>query len=767
MSLSFLSGSLTVANWGFSAGDVAVIAGAGRKAGTWLLAQFKDRTLFDWMNVDVDAVFTRKGLFETADLHKRWDQKIYLLKNGQRSSFQVSGGTKVPVVQQMDRFTWFMTLCTAALDAAMPKTLQRQVLTKFLLKLFEENPTGADFLRHEAEQHIEGWMSAACVRNIALRARHIWEKLGKEGKHQPGYIPEAELDGVFHFLCWLVNGEDNLFRTASTDILSLAMILENLGIGIQTTEDFHEHFDESDVVVSWSNTIAPAAFVKMHRVFRPGMRIPLLHIEEVASLFPVNSDRNKLRSIFQMGMDVVKEDELCLQPRCSEDNPIRVKGSPFLEEEQDLMYVVQFTSRKTIPRLAGDVNRLADWMFPAVTPAACNRLLEVTDELSKSEDEQHNIQTLALSLDNQAQNSRSYGLQKDHDYGDALHHLQAFFLGYWYQLLLPLLDTSQLATQEAFGFWGWSDICSLDFIREIVHTRLHQRKKDRKVYSLYRHEILKLTAYLFGGAEISQVQAAKFGAVGILGKIPVLYSSLVRGNPGNFGKFSLLDIDPSCIPSNTSGVVFPGNAKATPFHTPQGLPNSGAVFQPKPVDEIQIQELIQQGRADDDFTIHIEPDWNYDSQTCLVTYRHKGRVVHRLNPRQIDLVLARYMFDESCATKSNIEDASQASSSSNESQAPPYKIPTSCNMISLSGFEGGMAVAPEEQLAEVAEYSPGYVFTPILVNTSGVTNAFVCLVCMYEGWEAKRRTAAVSTQEEFMDAVNRCAKVIFVMPSLH
>src|SRR6202020_1178892 len=117
---------------------------------------------------------------------------------------------------------------------------------------------------------------------------------------------------------------------ASTDILSLAMILENLGIGIQTTEDFHEHFDESDVVVSWSNTIAPAAFVKMHRVFRPGMRIPLLHIEEVASLFPVNSDRNKLRSIFQMGMDVVKEDELCLQPRCSEDNPIRVKGSPFL-----------------------------------------------------------------------------------------------------------------------------------------------------------------------------------------------------------------------------------------------------------------------------------------------------------------------------------------------------------------------------------------------------------------------------------------------------
>jgi hypothetical protein len=173
------------------------------------------------------------------------------------------------------------------------------------------------------------------------------------------------------------------------------------------------------------------------------MRIPLLHMEEVASLFPVYSDRNKLRGIFQMGMEVVKEDELCLQPRCSDDNIPRVKGSPFLEEDQDLVYVVQFTSRKTIPHLTSDVNRPTDWMFPAATPAACNRLLEVTDELRKSEDEQHNLQTLALSLDNQAQNSRSYGLQKDYDYGDALHHLQAFFLEPPLVLLLPELSEAQ------------------------------------------------------------------------------------------------------------------------------------------------------------------------------------------------------------------------------------------------------------------------------------------------------------------------------------
>lgn len=121
-----------------------------------MLAQFKDRTLFDWMDVDVDAVFTRKGLFEVTDLHKRWDQKICHLKNGQRRSFQVSGDTKVPVIQQMDRFTWFMTFCTAALDAAMQKTVQQQVLTKFLHKLFEENPAGAVFLRHKPSSISKG-----------------------------------------------------------------------------------------------------------------------------------------------------------------------------------------------------------------------------------------------------------------------------------------------------------------------------------------------------------------------------------------------------------------------------------------------------------------------------------------------------------------------------------------------------------------------------------------------------------------------------------
>jgi hypothetical protein len=76
-----------------------------------------------------------------------------------------------------------MALLSAALDASTLKTDQRKLLTKSLLQLFEENKTGSGFVRNEAEQHIKGWISAACVRNIALRARDLWKAFENQGKH--------------------------------------------------------------------------------------------------------------------------------------------------------------------------------------------------------------------------------------------------------------------------------------------------------------------------------------------------------------------------------------------------------------------------------------------------------------------------------------------------------------------------------------------------------------------------------------------------------
>ncbi|KAL8673942.1 MAG: hypothetical protein Q9168_001637 [Polycauliona sp. 1 TL-2023] len=751
MALSFQSGSVALATWGFSVGDIATIAGAGRKAGTWIMAQFRDRALFDWMNVDIDTVFRRKGLFVTAILQKRWDEKFILMKNGKRTIFSNEHTGNTPLVQQMDRFTWLMTLLTAVLDAAMQPSDRKKVLVRLLLRLFEDHKESAEFLNREANEHIEGWMSAACVRGISKKARDHWNMLGHQGKHQHGYIPEAESSGIIQFLTWLIQDQSKVYTTSSTDIFSLAVILEELGMRILLIETGTVgHVDESDTVVRWNSTIAPAALVKSQRTIRSGMRIPLNHMEEVASLFHQSLDRDRMRSYFQLGMDAVRQDGLSLLPSHSEDDPPRVKGSPFLRDEQDLMIWVESTSTISIPRVGGDVYRLMDWLFPVPTPATVKGLLKVVDELSQSHVEAHNIQMIALSMDNASMNSRSYGLDKAYNYGDALHWLQAFFLGYWYQLLLPLLDTTQLATQEAFGAWGWGDIQCLNLFREIVHTRLHQRKQQSRIYMLHRFEVLKLAAYLFGGSEQWQVETAKYGAIGILGKLPILYTSLVAGGPHSFGKFSLLDIDPSCIPSGTSGVVYPGHAGNAPKRTPDAYMMDPTGFQEVILRDLRIAQLREE--CVDDFTIHIEPDWDYDSQTCLVTYRHRGRLVQRLNPRQIDLVLGGQTFT----------DREPDPVPENVDNSPPYLVPTMCTLACLNAYEGGFSVEPEERLVETTADCSGYTFNPIITNVSKAMNAMVCISSTYEGWTNRKGLSIVSSQAELDTALNQHSKVILL-----
>ena len=68
MSLSFATNSTVLSQWGFSAGDIAAMAGAGRAVGTWVVAQVRDRDLLDFLRVDVTDVILRKGLIDRSVL---------------------------------------------------------------------------------------------------------------------------------------------------------------------------------------------------------------------------------------------------------------------------------------------------------------------------------------------------------------------------------------------------------------------------------------------------------------------------------------------------------------------------------------------------------------------------------------------------------------------------------------------------------------------------------------------------------------------------
>ncbi|KAF1353132.1 hypothetical protein BDV97DRAFT_366781 [Delphinella strobiligena] len=750
MALSFASGSSQLVNWGFSVGDVAVMAGAGRKVGTWLMVHLQDRTLFEWMKVDVDAVFTRKGLLNVEELQHRWDRKLTLLKNGRPTTFTTSRAGYS--LHRMDRWTWVMTLFTAAMDVAVNLTDMKKVLTKVLLTTFEESESGRDFIEREAPGHIEGWRSASCVRGISARARDIWAELASNRKHPPGNIPSSEAGHIVQFFMWLINGNGNKeskrFFTSSTDIFSLAVVLERIGLLITTTECPHDHFDESTTVVCWTSHMPfPMAVAVASKVRRFGMRVPLAHMEEVGSLFP--SDRNEMREIFSAAINAVKEDQISLVPSSY------VKGSPSKENEQDLVYTFVHSTRSVIPRLEGDNNRFVSWLFLQLTPAVAKAFLKAIHPPQFSQDEEHNLQMIALSLDNQQQdNDRFHDLRTSYDYGDALNHIQMFVLGYWYALLRPLVDASKLPlqVQEAYGAWGWSDMYCLDFIRQCVESKIQlQRLKTAKTFSLPRYEILKLVSYLFGGAESTQTKAAAFGALGILGKLPVVYSSMLGGSPDKFGMFSLLDIDSSCIPSSLSGIVLPG-------HPGMPLRNDPRSTEIGMVKDFKMQSLLP--TTDADLTVHIEPDWGYDAQTCVVVYRFHGRAVHRLDPRQVDIVLACQRLTNAQAVPTVRDPSPDATAGAD----PPYHISDQYCMVPFSEFFGGAVVYPVERLADTAQEPPGYVFTPLMLNSIGLPHALVCLLCMYHGWKSEYgvEIKMAKNQQEFEDAVQTSAKVIIL-----
>ena len=747
MAVSFTGGAggLALANWGFSLGDIAALAGAGRYAGNWLMAQTRDRSLLEFLAVDVDDVILRKGLLDVVALHSRWDQKLFLLKNGRLITIKEMSGSNIPVIPNMDKFTWLMALIAAALDASLDSKLLRSLMTKFLAKLFEESVTGGEYLQHEAVHHIQGWLSVAYVRGITWKARGMWSDLAASHKHPPGLIPESDHGDIFRFLMWMTTGKDMVFYTSSGDTFSLAIILEELGVEIRTAEDSQQHIDEGQIVVCWSAECPyPTGFSVKDQRERRGMRIPLAFIEEVASLFP--TDRNKLRCVFEDGMLVVKKDKIRLLPFCDEEPPPYDKAPAYSDTENvDMWYEIASDPNGKIPRLNNFATRLAKALLPSVTPTAGRVLQDIVQNLG---DDARDIVSY-LAYDSKDPDLRRTG--QGHEWNDNLSQLQMFILGYYYELLRPLLNSSQMAEQEAFGSWGWYDMSCLKFITSCCHGRGGRPKDGMKVPTIYRHDMMKLMAYLFAGAGIDQLSSVRQGALGIIGKLSLVFSTLLgaTAEPEEFGKLFLLDVDPSSIPCSAAGVVYPGRSIPVTFKAPRSdlLEN---------ITDLSLEEV--EAEATDDFTTHIEPDWDYDTQTCMVAYRYRGRIVHRLDPWLISISLWNKYYEHEMRNKDGKRVAAVLKLDQHSQKRRPS---TRVHRVSLKEFHGGVAPFPEENLVQAREEAGADTpIEPVFIDTNGRPNARTCITAMYENKYDGEGVQVVSSRAEVAEAVKQRKKVI-------
>lgn len=122
--------------------------------------------------------------------------------------------------------------------------------------------------------------------------------------------------------------------------------------------------------------------------------------------------------------------------------------------------------------------------------------------------------------------------------------------------------------------------------------------------------MLAFIAYMFAGAEQSSIDDLKFDAFGILVKLAVTTSTVLGtiNSSNDVGRFCLLDIDASCVPSNAHGIVRHGTSYFSKM---------------LPINEHR-EELANWALIDshdgDDYSVHIEPDWDHDTQTSVVAY---------------------------------------------------------------------------------------------------------------------------------------------------
>ncbi|KAJ4286968.1 hypothetical protein N0V90_012848 [Kalmusia sp. IMI 367209] len=741
------------------------MTGAKRDNVTWLGTDHKDKILLQFIKVQVEDSVPRRGLVDPAALHERWDARMTMLHNGDRLVIQTP--CDEPVVDNMNVFSWFMTIITSAMMAALSKGSMEDVLYSFLPALFTENVAALEFfLKAEFPQHIDGWISAATVRNMASRARTVWSNLLAQKLVLPGDILEGDLQELVRLLVWLAGGDNQehcgLFETDSSDVFAFAVVLKSLGLDAIDTvrDDEQEEFYsmESELIVRYIPDAIEAGFTDaietgftdavatdstdaiatrsidaivtgsidaivtdstdaistgftdaistgfttdedapslLHRQpKRHGMRIPLLYMEECVSIWPGTDadESNKLRLLFKDGRAASETLSITANPYSSTENGPRTS------------FTLSDETHRNVSSADHVVPQFVSGCFPIPTPT----LIEAVHGIVKQDPSFHDREIESLE-----QNPES------------LAKMQAFVLGYYYGMLGRFVDDSKMSVPEAYGSWTWLDTKLLTRIRTILsahsravatpsggwlrtilsdHSSATATQSGGKVFE--QQGILKLLGLLFVGAEEDQIRAVNPSTIGIHGRISVVTNTLLGSinveHPAM--RFCLLDTDPTAIPSNRLGIIG-GGVQVSDTRKPLMLSD----------DCLQaIDDIVHEG-VGEDFTSHIESDWDHNARQCHVVFRYKERLVGRMAPSTLEL-----------ATKITIKERPRISSQEHAQSPARFYVAKPEHLISSSGYS--VANCPQPDFGS-ADFNPNQ--PPICILTRNRPKARMFLSAHY------------------------------------
>ena len=367
---------------GFSAGDLAAMAGAGRGIVTWLTAKYKDTALLDFLDVTPEDLILRKGLLDTVNLRERWGRNIKLFKDNK--VFQIKLKTKLNVNYLM-LFTWVLTLVSAALEASVSIGDYQYLLAQFVLMLFDENPL-EEHLNQEIDAHREGWRSISTVYQIRDRAQEEWIDLALRNEHPMGNVPKSDGLEIMRLLRWITKDQERRFYTSSCDVFCIAKVLQAIGFDCLKTWKSNlgptPDFDEKYLVV-FLKADAIGSTVHTPRLIRKGMPVPLSQPDEVVMFWPYSrrSFENPLQDVFQRGMHAAKG--LVFTPGILTDDQNAER-----KFESCVCYTVTSTVEEVESSLRGPARSFASQYFPFINDETARWLTNLTRHWRHAKDDE-------------------------------------------------------------------------------------------------------------------------------------------------------------------------------------------------------------------------------------------------------------------------------------------------------------------------------------------------------------------------------------------
>ncbi|KAI0382278.1 hypothetical protein F5Y04DRAFT_253385 [Hypomontagnella monticulosa] len=696
-------------------GDLSVLAGVARNVVNWITSPSQDQSFLELLGLDISVVVPRKGLLNIIDLERHWSKRVTIIREGTISTYdaQKDRAIKLP---QLNYFTWFMTLVTAALSTSMLESCVDQVLEDFFISVCEDEQT-RDYSSHASHKQVQGWKSTATVRGILQAARAKWVELERQQIHQPGLMPAADMPEIGIFLRWLAGHTDystaegnwgpkeckasyNLFRTASSDVFAIAMVLDYLGIAMQTVSKTDLFTEGSPVIMLDPDTIVSSSTSLSMK--RRGMRVNLACVEETISLWPGSPDQNhRRREIFLQGTKAAEGLNLVASQG--------LIGPEFSRGVRQVMVAVLYKqSFRQHP-----IMDLCKSYLLGPRQLAFDNLAALVGSWDLSNNRLQEVIRSLVRLNSKQQLGQN--VQRD-----ILEDFQIFLLGYYYEVIRPLLDTSKMIVSEAFGAWTWNDMELCELVWNLQRDRMDggSASGECSIDFYKKADILRIAAYLYAGAEMYQIQKINLSSCGIVSKLALLDSTMMgdTDTPTKISRFCLIDADVSYFPTNAIGVM----SSATQLERPTLL------LPPSVTENIS---TAQETSGKGDFTSIVEPDWTLDNQSSVVAFRHKGRIVSRVSPNEIFwAVLNSFPLSLPIYPSHNSEAMYYYSKYSQDSTGLGKVPPALAWQINLEAFEGNTVPIINFSRSGKQEPDPD---TCVYVPTSGLVKARACVASIY------------------------------------